>query len=389
MSGGHPGWPPAGGPSNPWPQQGGAWGPAAAPGPQASTPFRTPATPPSAVEIDEVELPWPVNSVPNACACCSGAATTSLQTQASAQVGRTTQTRSLAVPYCARCADHIRHGARRGRNLGFLAFAVAMPVPFALMSVWDHVPWWIAIPSALAASLGALAMLDALWQSTPISRDQGCHEGEQPAFWMHSFAFNGPSVKFRGVNPRWLENLGRMYGAQPHKIGPRKAGRARWIAVPLTASILAIPLWFAMHGHVYFDNPGATPLTFDIDNGGRTITIAPGEHDDVWLPSGARQIVVRSGSNALETINGEVGHWSKHAVTPLGTHCYAVTTRAYGNAYASGGYEPAPPGQRWHDLRRVAHVFEPFPRSVSVGRGQRGATRRRFGRVTCSRRISW
>lgn len=340
--------------------------------------------------MDEVELPWPSTTVPNACACCSAPATTSLKTQASAQIGRTTQTRTLEVPYCARCADHVRQGGRRGGLLGLLAFAVALPVPFALMMVWGHAPWWISIPSALGGALAALTMLESLWKSRPVAHEQGCHAGEQPAFWMHSFSFNGPTVRFRGVNPKWMEQLTRSYNTRSTRVGAPKPGRARWVAAPLCALIAAIPMWFAMHGHVYFDNPTDAPLTIEIDGGSRTLTLEPQGHADLWLPSGASEIVVKREAQTLETIPGDVGHWSTHAVTPLGQTCYAIVQRAYGTAYISGSsFERAPFGQRWHDLRRVQHVFEAFPRSVSVGRGQRGATRRRFTRVPCVRGLSY
>jgi hypothetical protein len=104
----------------------------------------------------------------------------------------------------------------------------------------------------------------------------------------------------------------------------------------------------------------------------------------VWLPSGNTRIAVKQGARVLETVRGEVGHWSTHAVTPLGTGCYAEIQAAYGTARLSGpGYREVPPTQRWHTLEGVQHVFSPFPRSVSVGRGQSGATLRRFARVDC------
>lgn len=391
MSGGQQGWPPGGNGPNPWAQQQAQWGPAQPAGDggfpqagQAATPFRTPAGPAGEITVEEVELPWPVSTVPNSCACCNAAAQVQLATQASAQVGRTTQTRTLQVPYCAGCADHIRAGGRRGTTLGLLAFVVAMPVPLALMMLWDYAPWYVSIPSALMGALAALAMLEALWKSRPVAREQGCHAGEQPAFWMHSFAFNGPTTKFRAVNPRWMEQLARSYGSRSARIGPQKPGRARWIAAPLCALLAAIPLWFAMHGHVYLDNPSNETLTFDIDDGCETVTVAPGGHADLWLPSGATRIIVKRAGQTADDVRGEVGHWSTHAVTPLGISCYGVIERAYGTARVSGrGYEPAPFGQRWHDLHRVGLVFEPFPRSVSVGRGQSGSTRRQFNRVTC------
>lgn len=397
MNSGQGGWPPGNGGPNPWAQQNagwqsaqGGWNQGGAPAPQpelGGAPFRTPASVDSSETMEEVELPWPVSTVPNACACCSAPATASLKTQASAQIGRTTQTRTLSVPYCPRCEHHVRQGGRRGVTLGFLAFFVAVTVPLSLMQLWDYAPWFVTIPAAVGGAFGALAMLDALWRLPPVARDQGCHAGEQPAFWMFKFAFNGPTVTFRGVNPKWMEQLARSYNTRSARVGPRTPARARWIAVPICAFLAAIPLWFAFHGRVYFDNPTQTPLTFVIDGGSRELTLAPGAHDSFWLPSGQVEVVVKRAGQGLETIQGEVGHWSKHAVTPLGTACYAVIQRAYGTASVSGSaFESAPYGQRWHDLHRVQLVFEPFPRSVSVGRGQRGATRRRFTRVPCSLR---
>jgi hypothetical protein len=95
-------------------------------------------------------------------------------------------------------------------------------------------------------------------------------------------------------------------------------------------------------------------------------------------------VAVKRGAQTVETIRGEVGQWSTHAVTPLGITCYGVQQRAYGTARVVGrGFDPAPEGLRWHTLEKVGLVFEPFPRSVSVGRGQSGSVRRRFGRVNC------
>lgn len=384
---GQQGFPPGQGGPNPWAQQAAPWGPQGqgfSPGAPGAAPFRTPAVPDGEITMEEVELPWPVNTVPNACACCNGPAQSQLLTQSTAQIGRTTQTRSLQVPYCARCAEHVRAGGRRGSGLGFLGFFVALPVPLALMLLWDYAPWFVVIPAATLGALGALAMLEALWKAKPVAREQGCHACEQPAFWMQSFAFNGPTVKFRAVNPRWMEQLARTYNARPARIGPQKPGRARWVAAPLCATLAAIPLWFAMHGHVYFDNPSNDTLVFDVDDGCETVTVLPGAHADMWLPSGNTRVAVRRGAQTVETIRGEVGHWSTHAVTPLGITCYGVQQRAYGTAHITGrGFEPAPEGLRWHTLEHIGLVFEPFPRSVSVGRGQTGSIRRRFGRVNC------
>lgn len=390
MTGGQNGWPPGGGGPNPWgsapgaqpgfPQQQGAWGqPPAAPWPPMQG---APVSPGGAEEVLEVELPWPINTVPNACACCGGAPETQLNTQSTAQMGRTTQTRTVSVPYCRRCEAHVKEGGRRGLSLGFIATFAALPFPALVLIAWDYAPWFVAIPAGLAVALTALVVMEQVWKAKPVAREQGCCAGDRPAFWMQGFAFNGPSVRFRGVNPRWVQQLGASYGAQPRPVGPRGAAKARWVAAPLVALLAGIPLWFAMHGHVYLDNPSATPLTFDIDDGNETVTLAPGEHADLWLPSGTAVIAVKNGGQTLETLRGEVGHWSKHAVTPLGISCYGVLVANYGTAAGGSGYS-APATQRWHDLQGVQHVFEPFPRSVSVGRGQRGATRRRFARVVC------
>ena len=338
-----------------------------------------------AEEVAEVEVPWPMNTVPNACACCGGASQTEMKTQASAQVGRTTQTRTISIPYCARCAAHIKAGGARGVSQGFIATLSALPFPLILLTAWDYAPWFVAIPAGMVVSLIALAVLNVVWKAKPIAREQGCCAGDRPAFWMQGFSFNGPSVRFRGVNPRWVQQLAMTYGAQPRPVGARGSSKGRWIAAPLVTLLAGIPMWFAMHGHVYIDNPSNLPLTIDIDDGCETLTLAPGAHADLWLPSGNARIAVKNGTQTLETVRGAVGHWSKHAVTPLGISCYGVLEASYGTAIASGlGPRVAPASQRWHDLEGVHHVFEPFPRSVSVGRGQRGATRRRFARVVCA-----
>lgn len=420
MSGGQNGWPPGGGGPNPWgaapgaqpgfPQTQGAWGAQPAAAPQAPWPptqaqpaFGTPqpggfgnAQPgfapqhpgvpqgSGAEEVAEVEVPWPMNTVPNACACCGAAPETQLTTQATAQMGRTTQTRTVSIPYCRRCEGHVKAGGRRGASLGLIATLAALPFPLLTMVAWDYAPWFVAIPSGLAVALITLVVMEQVWKAKPVAREQGCCAGERPAFWMQSFAFNGPAVRFRGVNPRWVQQFAMTYGAQPRPMGARPTAKGRWIAAPLVALLAGIPMWFAMHGHVYIDNPSAAPLTFDIDDGCETLTIAPGAHADLWLPSGSTRIAVKSGAQALETVRGEVGHWSTHAVTPLGTACYAEIQAAYGSARLAGsGYRDVPQAQRWHDLEGVQHVFEPFPRSVSVGRGQSGATRKRFTRVAC------
>ena len=56
---------------------------------------------------------------------------------------------------------------------------------------------------------------------------------------------------------------------------------------PIVATVVAIPMWFGLHGRVYFDNPTTSPLTFDIDHGLAEVTVPPNGHEDLYLPAGA------------------------------------------------------------------------------------------------------
>lgn len=402
MNQGQGGWPPSGGGPPGWgqPPQGGfppgAWGQApqqAPPQPQwgfPSGPQGSFAQAPAPVgdgpeAVHEVETPWPAQGMPNLCACCGAAPETDRTVRGSAVVGRTTQTRTVKIPYCRRCEAHVRAGSTRRTMSGVLAFAVGLPLPWLIQLATDYTPAAVVIPSGMVAAIVALAVLSKVWSATPVARAQRCTAGELDAFWIGGFQFNAPSIRFRSVNPPWIAALATAHGVAPRPAGTRTPPRARWFWAPAGALVAAIPAWFAMHGHVYLDNPSNAPLTFDIDDGAEVVTLAAGAHDSVRLPSGRTRIAVKGANGAvLETIRGEVGHWSTHAVTPLGLGCYATMTRSYGTARTTGpNYVPATPGLRWHDLANVQHVLEPLPHTVSVGRGETGATRRQFARVNC------
>jgi hypothetical protein len=411
MSSNNNGFPPGAGSPNPWPAAPPAWGGPPQPqqpwpsaqgqpsapyapfspqspsqqsgGPFAPTPVQTPVDD-RPEDLGEVEVAWPLRGLPNTCACCNAPAETRKTTTAAAQVGRTTERRSVEIPYCRRCLQHLDDGNRRGIVLGVVATLMAFPAPVLLMLAWVYVPWFVAIPLGAVVSLVVLAVTERLWKRVPVARAQGCCGSDQPATWMSGFTFGAPSVRFRGVNPQWMQQLATGSGAQLRPAGVRKAARGRWIAAPLVVLLAAIPMWFAMHGRVYVDNPSTVALTFDFDDGSAEITVPAGGHDDLRIPSGDTRVFVKNGTQTVETIRGSVGHWSAHAITPLGYACYAEIVSVYGSAVVTGpGYVRAPPGERWHDLDGVQHVFEAAPSSVSAGRGQRGATRKRFQRINC------
>jgi len=117
---------------------------------------------------------------------------------------------------------------------------------------------------------------------------------------------------------------------------------------------------------------------------GAAVTVAPNGHEDLYLPAGRAIIDVMFNRRAVDRIAADVEHFGKHLASPFGRACYATVSTAYGSAVLTGPRtQMAPAGQRWHTLTRVQDVLEPFPRSVSVGRGQSGAVRRRFTRVHC------
>lgn len=349
--------------------------------------YRTPAGP-DAARVDETwfeaEVPFAGAPVPNCCACCLGPAELPRAVSATVTIGRTHYTRRMNVPYCRACDAAAKRGRRRGIAQGLLGLLVAGAFPFALSLAWLYAPAAVTFVATPVVALAALFALAKLWKEEPIARHRGATSGPREAVWMLPFVVGQNATRLAGTNEAWMRQLGEMHRAAVAPRGKRPARAARFIAVPVLATLLAVPTWFGLHGHVYFDNPSASPLTFDIDDGLAQITVAPDGHDDLYLPQGHTVIRVLFNGQRSDVINGDIDPFGKHVATPYGQACYATLTTAYGSATVLGPREQmAAAGQRWYTLESGDLVFEPFPHSVSVGRGQTGATRRRFTRVSC------
>ncbi len=373
-----------------FPQQPPGWGfapPQQPPPQQWGGGYRTPTSPiaPNADETwFEVEVPFAGAAVPNRCACCCGPHEVRRTATTTVTVGRTHYTRRMDIPYCRACDATVRAGARRGLWLGLIGLAVAAAFPFVLGFAWEYAPAPVTFVATPLVALAALFLLGTLWKETPIARERNATSGSRDAVWMLPFHIGSNPTRLAGTNEAWMRQLAELHHVAVAPRGKRRATAARYIVVPILATLAAIPAWFSLHGHVYFDNPTLSPLTFDIDHGLAEITVPAGGHDDLYLPYGRTVIDVMFNGRASDRITGEVERFGKHVATPFGRACYATTSRAYGTAMVHGpSAERATPGLRWYTLDNVQHVLEPLPHSVSVGRGQSGATRHGFVRVTC------
>lgn len=333
----------------------------------------------------EVEVPFAGAPLPNRCACCCGPHEVRRAVTHTVTVGRTHYTRRMEIPYCRACDAAAREGSRRGLWLGLMGLAAAAAFPFVLGFLWEYAPAPVTFVGTPVVALAALYLLGTLWKEPPIARERGASSGPRDAVWMLPFDVGANATRLAGTNEAWLRQLADMHHVTVAPRGRRKASAARYVAVPILAALAAIPAWFSLHGRVYFDNPTLSPLTFDVDDGSAQITVPAGGHDDLYLPHGRSVVRVMVNGAAADRIEGEVEHFGKHVATPFGQTCYATLTTSYGTASVVGPREQmAAQGQRWYTLERVQHVLEPFPRSVSVGQGQTGATRKRFTRVHCS-----
>ncbi|MBK6533608.1 MAG: hypothetical protein IPF99_29690 [Deltaproteobacteria bacterium] len=356
------------------------------PGPFAGG-YRTPAGP-GAVGAEETwfeaEVPFAGAPLPPRCACCFGPVEVHRAASATVTVGRTHYTRRMEIPYCRACEVAVKEGARRGRLQGFLGLGVAAVFPLLLSLAWLYAPAAVTFVATPVVALGALLLLAKLWPTAPIARHRGATSGNRDAVWMLPFHVGQNPTRLAGTNETWMRQLGEMHRTVVTPRGRRRTRDARYIVVPIVATLLAIPTWFGLHGRVYFDNPTTSPLTFDIDHGLAEVTVAPNGHEDLYLPAGEAVIDVMFDGRAVDRISADIEHFGKHLASPFGRACYATLSTAYGDAVLDGPRrQMAPAGQRWHTLHRVQSVLEPFPRSVSVGRGQRGAIRVRFTRVHC------
>jgi hypothetical protein len=349
--------------------------------------YRTPAGPgPEAADETwfEVEVPSAGAPVPNRCACCCGPVEARRAVSTTVTIGRTHYTRRMDIPYCRACDAAARGGARRGVVHGLLGLAVAGVFPLLLSLAWQYAPAAVTFVATPLVALGALALLAKLWKEEPIARHRGATSGSRDAVWMLPFQVGQNATRLAGTNEAWMRELASIHQRPITPRGKRPTRAARFIAVPILATLLAIPVWFGLHGRVYFDNPTMAELTFDIDHGLASITVPANGHDDVYLPVGHTVIDVMFNGRATDRIAGDIDPFGKHLASPLGQACYATITTVYGNAMLTGPRVlRAAPGLRWHTLEHIQDVLAPFPRSVSVGRGQRGATRRRFTRVDC------
>jgi hypothetical protein len=349
--------------------------------------YRTPAGPPEA-RLDEtwfeVVIPYAGAPVPARCACCNGPASLPRLIATTVTVGRTHYTRRMSIPYCPACDAEVRSGTRRGWIQGLLGLGVAGVFPLLLSLAWQYAPAAVTFAATPVVALAALAALARLWREEPIARHRNASSGAREAVWMLPFQVGSNATRLAGTNEAWMGELARMHNVPLAPRGKRPAKAARFVAVPILATLLAIPVWFGLHGRVYFDNPTASPLTFDIDHGLAEVTVPPNGHADLYLPSGRAVIEVMFDGHAAERFNGDIAPFGKHLASPFGQACYATISTVYGSAVLVGPREEmATPGLRWYTLDGIQDVLTPFPRSVSVGRGQTGATRRRFTRVNC------
>ena len=266
-----------------------------------------------------------------------------------------------------------------------MALGIAGVFPLLLSLAWLYAHAAVTFVATPVVTLAVLFALAKLWPEEPIARHRGATSGSRDAVWVLPFQVGQNATRLAGTNETWMRQLAELHHVTVAARGKRRAAAPRYVAVPILATLAAIPAWYSLHGRVYFDNPTLSPLTFDIDHGLASITVPAGGHDDLYLPYGRTVIDVMFDGREADRIAGEVEHFGKHVATPFGQGCYATMATAYGTATVSGPREQmAAPGLRWHTLDGVQNVLEPFPRSVSVGRGQSGATRRRFTRVHCS-----
>ena len=349
--------------------------------------YRTPAGPgPAAAEECwfEVEVPFAGAPLPNRCACCCGPVETRRAVTATVTIGRTHYTRRMDIPYCRACEAAAKGGGRRGLLQGLMALGIAGVFPLLLSLAWLYAPAAVTFVATPVVTLAVLFALAKIWPDEPIARHRGATSGSRDAVWMLPFQVGQNATRLAGTNEAWMRELGELHHAPVAPRGKRVTRDARFVLVPILATVMVIPVWFGLHGRVYFDNPTTSPLTFDIDQGSASVTVAPNGHEDLYLPAGQAIIDVMFNGRAADRIAADVDHFGKHLASPFGRACYATVSTAYGSAVLTGPRtQMAPAGQRWHTLTRVQNVLEPFPRSVSVGRGQSGAVRRRFTRVHC------
>lgn len=349
--------------------------------------YRTPAGP-AALQAEETwseaEIPFAGAGLPGRCACCCGPAETRRAVSTTVTIGRTHYTRRVDVPYCRACEVAVRRGGRRGVLHGFMALGAAAVFPLLLSLAWQYAPAAVTFVATPFAALAALVLLAKLWPEEPIARHRGATSGSRDAVWMLPFNVGHNATRLAGTNEAWMRELGEMHRTVVTPRGRRPRRAARFFVAPIVATAAAIPMWFGLHGRVYFDNPTTSPLTFDIDHGLAEVTVAPNGHEDLYLPYGRAVIDVMFNGRSIDRITGDIDPFGKHVATPLGQACYATMTTVYGSAVLVGPRsQMAAPGLRWFTLDGVQNVLEPFPRSVSVGRGQSGATRKRFTRVNC------
>jgi hypothetical protein len=340
------------------------------------------APPPAGAPAADVDLQGVApEALPNYCACCMGAPSGALTVARSQTRGRTTVTRKILVPYCQRCMAHVQARTRRNVALGLVALLVSLPAPLLLAWAWSYAPAALIVATGLVVSTALSALLGAVVKAPPVAREQGCC-ADHPAVAIRRFA--PASTRLRVYNPAYARQLAGMYGAQPVPASPRAPTSARWVWVPILSLLAGIPAYFATHGTVYFDNPSAVPLTFDVDDGARSVTVQPGQHDHVDLPAGDHQVAVQMNGQAVDRFDGDVDAFTDHVATPLGTACYARLTTTYGTAQltAADG-ERMQAGQRWYALSGVDYVLAPFPRTITANNHQTGARKVRFARVDC------
>ena len=326
---------------------------------------------------------WPLGALPSTCACCNEAASVVRVTRRHERVGHRGDARSLRVPYCPFCAAHLDAGHVRRAKHAVAATALGVASAWAAVAARPFLLPALAIVLGGCASLLALLALDGLRRAAPIARHRGCTTGEQEAFCIAGFDVLSATARLRGTNARWVGLVSSGESRTVHNI----PGEPRWgrrAAVAALGALLSLAVWARSNGEVCFDNPTLETLTFEVDGGERTLVLAPGDRDTLFLPSGTRTIVVLRRDREVDRIRGEVGHGSTHAVTPLGIACYRAVDATVG---AGDPIAPLfflePMEHRWHDLYVSEHVFARVMRAVHPLGDHMSSARNSFVRVEC------
>lgn len=337
--------------------------------------------------VAELECSLPLSDLPSSCACCGFDApiAQTLPVTLDFAFAFATHLPTLAVRYCHRCMEHLARGRRRALRRAGLAAAAGLTTALALILLWPYAP------KVLGLAVGPFVALTALWTfdrrspARPVDRGLGCTAGDRDPVWIAGLDVPMGVIRIRATNRAWLD---RVAPGDPRRVvrhGHRGPRWGLWVGVPATCLVGALPSWALTHGEVHFDNPTREAIEVDVDQGARRLHLAPGAHASLDLPAGPRAVVVTGARGEADRFVGHVRRWGDHAVTPFAAACYGFSNAAYGAEQLVGdALTRVPVERRWHDLYGVQVMFAPLPRAVRVSGSQRGATRTRFGQVTCA-----